>query len=204
MASSTAWTARAGGAILAILVVSGRAAAQEPLAGSQGRTDVVTLPNGDRITGEVVRLDRGRLEFKTDDAGTLYLEWDKVATVQATRAVEVVTEDGRRILGSLGPAASRSLTVVGEAESISVGMAEVTIIRQIGSSFWSKLDGGIDAGYSYTITRYGSRGRPTVEYYEVAKMGHAWSGGKDDLLFSDAKGPDASRLMWDFFKQFSR
>ena len=44
----------------------------------QGRTDVVTLANGDRITGEVVRLERGRLEFKTDDAGTLYLEWDKL------------------------------------------------------------------------------------------------------------------------------
>ena len=79
MASTPAWAARASGVILAILVMSGHAAAQ-------GRTDVVTLPNGDRITGEVVRLDRGRLEFKTDDAGTLYLEWDKVATVQATRA----------------------------------------------------------------------------------------------------------------------
>ena len=46
---------------------------------AQGRTDVVTLPNGDRITGEIKRLERGRLEFKTDDAGTLYLEWDKIA-----------------------------------------------------------------------------------------------------------------------------
>ena len=50
---------------------------------AQPRTDVVTLPNGDRITGEVVRLDRGRLEFKTDDAGTLYFEWDKLATVRS-------------------------------------------------------------------------------------------------------------------------
>ncbi len=64
---------------------------------AQPRTDVVTLPNGDRITGEVVRLDRGRLEFKTDDAGTLYLEWDKLATVVATRLVEVVTSDGRTV-----------------------------------------------------------------------------------------------------------
>jgi Protein of unknown function, DUF481 len=143
MAGSTAWAARAGGAMLAILAVSG-------LAGAQGRTDVVTLRNGDRITGEVVRLDRGRLEFKTDDAGTLYLEWDKLATVQATRPVEVVTEDGRRIFGSLGPAASRTLSVVGQAEPVSVAMAEVTIIRQMGTSFWGKLDGGIDAGYSYT------------------------------------------------------
>src|SRR3954469_5574042 len=130
MASTPPWAARARGVLLAILVMAGHAAAQ----GSKGRTDVVTLPNGDRITGEVVRLDRGRLEFKTDDAGTLYLEWDKVATVQATRAVEVVTEDGRRILGSLGPAASRLLTVVGPAGRVSVAMAEVTIIRQIGSS----------------------------------------------------------------------
>jgi hypothetical protein len=143
MPSSALWVARASGVVLAILVTGVQASAQ-------GRTDVVTLPNGDRITGEVVRLDRGRLEFKTDDAGTLYLEWDKVATVQATRPVEVVTEDGRRFLGSLGPAASRTLTVVGEAASVSVEMSEVTIIRQIGSSFWKKLDGSFDAGYSYT------------------------------------------------------
>jgi hypothetical protein len=143
MASTPRWAARASGVILAVLVMGGHAAAQ-------GRTDVVTLPNGDRITGEVARLDRGRLEFKTDDAGTLYLEWDKLATVQATRAVEVVTQDGLRLLGSLGPAASRMLTVVGSDGPVSVAMAQVTIIRQIGSSFWSKLDGSIDAGYSYT------------------------------------------------------
>ena len=79
---------------------------------AQGRTDVVTLANGDRITGEIVRLERGRLEFKTDDAGTLYLEWDKLSSLVSTRLVEVLTTDGRRFLGSLGPAAARSITVV--------------------------------------------------------------------------------------------
>ncbi len=64
--------------------------------------------------------------------------------------------------------------------------------------------GQVDGGYAYTVTSYGPRGHPLVEYYKVEKMGHAWSGGKDDLLFSDAKGPDASGLMWNFFKQFSR
>jgi hypothetical protein len=48
------------------------------------------------------------------------------------------------------------------------------------------------------------RGRPSVECYEVAELSHAWSGGKDDLLSRDAKGPDASLLIWNFFKQFSR
>ena len=106
--------------------------------------------NGDRITGEVVRLDRGRLEFKTDDAGTLYFEWDKLATVVATRLVEVVTSDGRRFLGSLGSAAARSITVVTPEGTVSLQMPEVTIIRAIGGNFWSQLDGSVDAGYNYT------------------------------------------------------
>ena len=68
----------------------------------------------------------------------------------------------------------------------------------------SKKSGAVDGGYRYQVTSHSLGGRPLVEYYQVAEMGHAWSGGKDDLLFSDAKGPDASLLIWGFFKQFSR
>ena len=89
--------------------------------------------NVDRITGEVKRLDRGRLEFSTDDAGTLYLEWDKLVSVVATRIVEVVTSDGLRFLGSLGPASARSLAVVGPGGVTTLAMRDVTIIRPIGS-----------------------------------------------------------------------
>jgi uncharacterized protein DUF481 len=117
---------------------------------AQGRTDVVTLANGDRITGEVITLERGRLEFKTDDAGTLYLEWDKLASVVAARFVEVVTSDGRRFLGSLERSADRSITVAGTPDSVTLAMTEVALIRAIGPSFWEKLDGSVDIGYSFT------------------------------------------------------
>ena len=117
---------------------------------AQPKTDVVTLANGDRITGEVKALSRGRLEFSTDDAGTLYLEWDKLVSVVAARRVEVVTQDGKRFLGSLGTAPHRSITIIGEGETTTLSMPEVTIIRPIGTSFWRQLDGAIDAGFSYT------------------------------------------------------
>jgi hypothetical protein len=117
---------------------------------AQGKTDVVTLGNGDRITGEVARLERGRLEFKTDDAGTLYLEWDKLTSVVAARLFEVVTTDGRRFLGTLGRSGGRSITVVGPGGDSSLPMPEVTTIAPIGTSFWRKLDGSIDAGFNYT------------------------------------------------------
>ena len=120
-------------------------------AAAQPKTDVVSLANGDRITGEVVRLERGKLELKTDDAGTLYLEWDKLLSVVApNRRVEVLTGDGLRFVGSLGPAATRSISVITDQETVSLPMLDVTLITPIGQRFWQQLDGGIDAGFSYT------------------------------------------------------
>jgi hypothetical protein len=132
---------------LAIAMALGLTVAAE----GQARIDVVTLANGDRITGEVKRLERGQLEFTTDDAGTLYLEWDKLISVVATtRYVEVLTTDGRRLFGSLGQAAPREVAVTTPEGTTPVLMSEVTLITPIGTSLWRKLDGSIDLGFSYT------------------------------------------------------
>lgn len=118
---------------------------------AQGKTDVATLGNGDRITGEVDALERGRLKFTTDDAGTLYLEWEKLLTLVATsRVFEVVTEDGVRFVGTLTAAPNRSLSISGTGRVDALAMQDVVLITPIGRSFWSKLDGSIDAGFSYT------------------------------------------------------
>lgn len=114
------------------------------------KTDVITLQNGDRITGEVKRLDRGRVEFSTDDIGTIYLEWDKIATLISTNSFEVVMSDGRRFLGSLRSDSTGTLSVVGPLGAGPLSLTEVTGIRPIGASFWARLDGSLDIGFSYT------------------------------------------------------
>jgi hypothetical protein len=45
---------------------------------AQRKTDVVTLYNGDRITGEVKSLNAGILRFSTDAMGTLRVEWQEI------------------------------------------------------------------------------------------------------------------------------
>lgn len=117
---------------------------------AQRRTDVVTLANGDRITGEIAELDRGRLEFKTDDAGTIFFEWDKITRVEAARQFEISTSDGRRFLGSLGPSSDRSILIDVGTGTVTLSMGEVTRITPIGASLWKRLDGSVDAGFSYT------------------------------------------------------
>jgi len=112
---------------------------------------VATLGNGDRITGEVQGLERGRLEFKTDDAGTLYLEWEHLLKIVGSmHVVEAVTADGRRFVGTLTAAPDRSIAVTGSSGTDTIEMQEVVLITPIGRNFWSKLDGSIDAGFSYT------------------------------------------------------
>lgn len=48
------------------------------------------------------------------------------------------------------------------------------------------------------ITDYTRRGRTAVTLCEIAGLGHAWSGGAASMHFSDAAGPDASKLVWAF------
>jgi hypothetical protein len=133
-----------------VLTLAGVAVSIPALA-QVGKTDVATLRNGDRITGEIEGLERGRLEFDTDDAGTLYFEWDKLLKIVATsRNFEIVTSAGIRYVGSLGPAADRFLAVTHPGGVDLVAMSDVTIVTPIGQSFWAKLDGSIDAGFSYT------------------------------------------------------
>ena len=53
------------------------------------------------------------------------------------------------------------------------------------------------------LTYYAGR-KPQIVSCEVSGLGHAWSGGDASVPFSDAKGPDASAMMWAFFARHKR
>ena len=58
--------------------------------------------------------------------------------------------------------------------------------------------------YAATITDYRKNGRLVATHCEIAQLAHAWSGGAAGKSFSDAKGPDASRMIWAFVaRQFA-
>ena len=57
---------------------------------------------------------------------------------------------------------------------------------------------------AYKCLEYFAGKKMLLKVCEVYGLGHAWSGGDETIRFSDGKGPDASRLMWDFFAQHRR
>ena len=63
----------------------------------------------------------------------------------------------------------------------------------------------VQGEYHVTTRRWtNTAGQGIVEQVTIAELGHAWSGGSSAGTFTDAKGPDATRLMLDFFKRHQR
>lgn len=115
------------------------------------RTDVVTLNNGDRITGEVKKLEYGLLTFKTDDAGTLTIKWDKIASLTGKENFEVETEEGRVFFGSiLESSIPDTLIIATDLFRFEVEKAAVVSIIPIKNRFLKRLDGSVGVGFSYT------------------------------------------------------
>jgi hypothetical protein len=115
------------------------------------KTDVVVLRNGDHLTGEVQQLERGYLRLKTDDVGTLEIEWDKVRSVTASAPFDVDDLGGNRYVGSLAPGLEAGqLQIVASEGAQTVDLLSLVRIRRLSKSFWKRLDGSIDVGASYT------------------------------------------------------
>jgi poly(3-hydroxybutyrate) depolymerase len=50
------------------------------------------------------------------------------------------------------------------------------------------------------VSEYVQNGRPVVMTSVVRGLGHAWAGGDDAVAFHSSTGPDASAMLWEFFK----
>jgi hypothetical protein len=114
------------------------------------KTDVVVLRNGDRITGEVKALEHNRLRFSTDSLGTIYIEWDKIESLQSGQYLLLESTDGKRYYGQLASGGSESQLQVRrgpDSPEETVDMARIVRAEPIvGGRVIDRLDGYVSAG----------------------------------------------------------
>jgi poly(hydroxyalkanoate) depolymerase family esterase len=60
------------------------------------------------------------------------------------------------------------------------------------------------SGYRYQIHDYRRADQLLIRKVMVDQLGHAWSGGDERYPYNDARGPDASELIWNFFRLHRR
>ena len=114
-------------------------------------TDIVIFDNGDRLTGEVKSLERGRLRFKTDATDTISIEWDNVAFLKSDQNLQVETEEGTRYLGRLSATSEENRIVVETSSGpVDLDRAQVILMAPIEERGMDRFDGDVSAGFNFT------------------------------------------------------
>lgn len=116
---------------------------------------------------------------------------------------------GNRLLAPLSPAPGQTLQPLPPLLVIQ-GERDAVVAPSNGAAaagMWA-LAAGAAAGaprsqqrgqrHAVQVTDYKHRGRTAATLISVSRLGHAWSGGAANQPFSDAQGPDASRMVWAF------
>jgi putative salt-induced outer membrane protein len=63
--------------------------------------DQVTLKNGDRLTGTIVKSDGKTLLLKTDSAGDITVKWDAVSAIVSSQPLSVQLNNGQVVSGNV-------------------------------------------------------------------------------------------------------
>jgi putative salt-induced outer membrane protein YdiY len=126
--------------------------------------DQVSLKNGDRLTGTIVKSDAKTLLLKTDFAGDVTLQWEAVTSIVSSQTLHLALKDGQTIVGTVttddgkfeiatkdtGPVAASKDVIVGirnDAEQKAYDDQIERLRHPHLSDFWSGL---LDTGLSLT------------------------------------------------------
>ena len=115
------------------------------------KTDTVFLKNGDRITGEIKRLEYGVLFLKTSGLGTINIEFDRIKTFYSKDRFTIKLASGLRFFGTIDTSGVEGYVILQVSSfSIQEPISEIVELFPVKRAFWKRLDGSIDFGYSYT------------------------------------------------------
>jgi putative salt-induced outer membrane protein YdiY len=134
------------------------------LCATAAEADQLTLKNGDRLSGTIVKADAKTLLLKTDFAGDINLQWDAVTSIVSSQTLHLALKDGQTIVGTVtttdgkfevatketGPVAATKDAVVGvrnDAEQKAYDDQIDRLRHPHLTDFWSGL---LDTGLSLT------------------------------------------------------
>ncbi len=123
---------------------------------SAKRQDLVIMKNGDRLTGEVKKLEHGVLFVDLQYvSGSVGLDWLQVERVQSTGGFQVVLKNGERVAGTIekvtpANAADKDFKIHAAPGDVRAAAPDVVTIQSQKPNFWRQLKGAIDFGSDFT------------------------------------------------------
>ncbi len=123
-----------------------------PFLQGRGKLDVIHLRNGDTITGENTRLERGVLKVSTDFMGTIDIEWRGVLRVTSPQTFDVDTGTGVSLGGVLTESGQDGLIKVSRtAQDVqTLERIDIVRIRPLDKNLWDRFEARVDFGFDVT------------------------------------------------------
>jgi hypothetical protein len=120
-------------------------------AGVAHAQDVVITNTGDKLVGEIKKIEKDVLTLETPYSDADFkIEWGEITSVESSRQFVVETFDGRRVSGSLKvDPATKGVVQIGATP---VQLADVSALQPFERNFWARFDTALDFGYSMTRT----------------------------------------------------
>lgn len=93
------------------------------------RADVVELKNGDRISGQILKMSGEKLLIKTEYAGKLSIAWSQVTALSSEKPLLVDMGHGGKITGAASPAGAGQVKLGQGTDAQVVELAQVAAIN---------------------------------------------------------------------------
>src|SRR5580698_3455935 len=91
--------------------------------------DQVTLKNGDKLSGNIIKYDGKNLVLKSELAGEITIPWENVTAVTSTQPLNVTLKDGQRIVGTVTTDGPKFQVSTKDTGSVTAARENVQFIR---------------------------------------------------------------------------
>ena len=91
--------------------------------------DLVSLKNGDRLTGTIVKSDTKALTIKSEFAGIVAIDWTAVDTITSAAPLYLTLKSGQVLLGAVETANGAIQVKTADAGTVTTAKADVQTIR---------------------------------------------------------------------------
>ncbi|PYT78662.1 MAG: hypothetical protein DMG40_19450 [Acidobacteria bacterium] len=97
--------------------------------GTGASADEVTLRNGDRLTGSIVKSDLVTLLLRTEFAGDVKIKWEAVAAMESDQPLHLVLKDGQTIVGTVSTSGGKFEVATKETGKVEAAREAVVAVR---------------------------------------------------------------------------
>jgi putative salt-induced outer membrane protein YdiY len=91
--------------------------------------DQITLKNGDRLTGDIIRSDDKTLVLKSEFAGEVSIQWAAVEAINSTQTLHVGLKDGQTVVGTVSPKDGKVQLQTRDAGAVLTAKDSIVVIR---------------------------------------------------------------------------